>query len=89
MKFKFGNIMLTSTTYKVVAIKKSTQAEWLCDVKVGDRICFHCPIKRAGRGPHGTYATHITVWNLSQQTNTSYTFNMISKVFDVLELEEC
>jgi hypothetical protein len=70
----------------VQRLKRETEAKWLKDVKVGDELIMIVPFRPMGRG-RGCYAQPIIAYNLSQSTKNTYTFNQLSKVFEVLELE--
>lgn len=81
-------VLMTSPRFRVKSIKRKTSNEVLTNTKVGDLICFECPVKRAGISRGRTYATYITVRNLTQNTETLESFNTVERVFDILELDD-
>jgi hypothetical protein len=81
-----NDIIAESRVLVVTKIKRETEAKWLKDVKVGDELIMIVPFKPMGRG-RGCYAQPIIVQNLCTHTEKKYTFNQLSKVFEVLELE--
>lgn len=76
-----------SGNFKVVGIKKSTKAKMLKNLKVGDVVKFEVELKPAGQN-RGTHATYIKITDWKSDDFTKKSFNELSHVFSILDLEE-
>lgn len=80
-------IILHSDTLKVIKINRKTKAKMFENLKVGDIVQFSVPIKQAGRGRSGTYATYIKALNIETGEETESSFNQIPIILDAFEFE--
>lgn len=79
-------IMMTSERYRVMEIKKKTNAKMFKNIQLGDVITFKTPVKHAG-GYGGTYATGI-ITTLERTNETAVkTFNELPKILKNFTLE--
>lgn len=79
-------IMMTSERYRVMEIKKKTNAKMFKNIQLGDVITFKTPVKRAG-GFRGTNATWITT-TLERTNETAFkTFNELPEILKNFTLE--
>lgn len=81
-------MILKSSVYEVVEIKKKTKAKLFGDIKVGDLLQFETRIKHVGGASNGIYATYIKTTNLTQKTSGSKSQTETVKYLDYFELIE-
>jgi acyl-CoA hydrolase len=82
-------IEMKSEAQVVMKIKKKTKAVFFKDVEVGDSLRFKTYLKNVGRSSHGTYASTVTVENLSKRTSdSSKSQSQIANILHNFELEE-
>jgi hypothetical protein len=63
------DVMLSSPVYRVTGVFKKTRARLFSDVKIGDCIRITFPLRYAGQASRGSYATRVTVENVTQGTS--------------------
>jgi hypothetical protein len=80
-------ILAETPVYVVTKLLKPTKDQLFRNVAVGDQLVFRVPIKKAGSNRGRTYATYITVRNLTTHAQAIYSFNQISHIFDLVEIE--
>lgn len=90
---KYERVVTTVMEMKCKAvctkIKNKSSSSAFKNLQVGDIIEFSVPIKRAGSGGRGTYATYITCLNTRTNQISKLSFNQISRTLDNFEFEEC
>lgn len=70
-------------------VKKKSCSPAFVDLQVGDTMEFSVPIKRAGSGGRGTYATYIICHNKRTEVESKLSFNQIGRTLDSFDFEEC
>lgn len=80
-------IVLKSEELKIVKINRITKAKMFEDLKVGDVIRMSIPVKRAGSGGRGTYASNIKIENVATGDYAFKTFNEIGSMLSIFEFE--
>jgi ribosomal protein L19 len=80
-------IILKSNIITVEKINRRSQAKMFKDLKVGDQIEFSVPLKSAGRGSRGSYATYIIVKNINTGDTTSSSFNQLPNILKAFKFK--
>lgn len=80
-------IVLKSENLKIVKINKVTKAKMFENLEVGDVIRMSIPVKRAGSGGRGTYASNIKIENIAAGEYAFKTFNEIGSMLSIFEFE--
>lgn len=80
-------IILHSGILQVTKINRKTKAKMFKNLKVGDTIEFSVPIKQAGKGVSGTYATYIRAVNINTGEETNSSFNQIPIILEAFEFK--
>ena len=80
-------IVLKSENLKIVKINKVTKAKMFENLEVGDVIRMSIPVKGAGSGGRGTYASNIKIENVATGEYTFKTFNEIDNILSIFEFE--
>ena len=73
---------------KVVEVKKQSRAKRK-NVKDCHALTFEVELDRVEENREQTYSTYITITNLHTLESTLKSFNQLSGVYEILELEEC
>ena len=81
-----NTIILKSFIQTVTKINRKTKAKLFKDLKIGDKVEFSVPIKRAGSN-RSTYATYIEIKNIETNEYTYSSFNQLPKILDTFEFE--
>ena len=81
-----NTIILKSFIQTVTKINRKTKAKLFKDLKIGDKVEFSVPIKRAGSN-RGTYATYIEAKNVETDEYTYSSFNQLPSILDAFEFE--
>ena len=81
-------IILTSDILTVLKIHKKTSAKMFKNLEVGDRIVCSVPLQHAGSNRGQTYATYITAKNMETGEITKGSFNQITTILRLFELED-
>lgn len=82
------SILMQSSVYEVVKIKKRSGAKMFKDLQVGNTIRFSVPVAYAGSNRGRTYTTGIKVECLETGAVTYKTFNQLPPVLENFELVE-
>lgn len=72
---------------KVVKVLNKSRGKMLKNCKVHDVLLMEVDASPVG-GNSGTYASYITVTNTRTKEVNCYSFNQLSQLYRVLELEE-
>ena len=82
-------IVMKSSKYKVIDIRRKTQAQIFKNIKPGGLLQFSIPIEYAGSNRGKTYASYVKIENLNQEVeNTTHkSFNELPRLLSYFTLE--
>lgn len=81
------SIVMSSKVLVVTKLNRKTKAQMFQNLKVGDKVQFSIPIKRAGIG-RGTHASYICSKNVETGETNFSSFNQLPSILDAFEFEE-